>query len=127
MRKVFSSAVGMLPCSRRTFSFVGSLLLMLVVSAGCSSSDDYDIFASISGSVTDYVTGEPLDNASVLLSPTNSTKKTAADGTFLFEELEAQQYTITVQKAGYQPNRKIVTAVSGKREEVSIQLTKIPE
>ncbi len=100
---------------------------MLVLFSGCSSSDDYDIYATIRGRITDYVTGEPLTNASVVLSPSNQTKQTADDGVFVFEELDAQQYTLSVQKTGYQPNRKIVNALSGESVEVNIQLTKIPE
>ncbi len=103
------------------------LLLTVATLCGCSSSEDYDISTSVRGAVTDFVTGEPLVSATVVISPTNETKITADDGLFLFENLEAQQYTLTVQKSGYQPNRKIVTAVSGRQAEVNIQLTKIPK
>ncbi|MBP3354341.1 MAG: carboxypeptidase regulatory-like domain-containing protein [Bacteroidales bacterium] len=89
--------------------------------------EDYDIYSSIYGVVTDYETGETLSNVSVILSPSSKTARTGTDGTFLFEELESQQYTITVQKSGYQPNRKTVTAISGETSRVDISMTKIPE
>ncbi len=127
MRKKFFQAVPSLPKIRLSFLSFGTVLLMLVLFSGCSSSDDYDIYATIRGRITDYVTGEPLTNASVVLSPSNQTKQTADDGVFVFEELDAQQYTLSVQKTGYQPNRKIVNALSGESVEVNIQLTKIPE
>ena len=102
-------------------------VILLVFAVGCSSSDDYEIFAKIQGVVTDYQTGEPLTNASVTLSPSGLSKQTDANGFYRFEELDAQQYTITVQKSGYQPNRKTITAISGETQQVDIQLSVIPQ
>lgn len=107
---------------------VFSLFIIIALSASflCScSKSEYDIYSSVYGIVTDNETGEPLENASVVLSPTNITKHTDADGRYRFDELDAQQYTITFQKAGYQPNRKLVTAISGESLEVNIHLKKI--
>ncbi len=50
---------------------------------------------------------------------------TIAVGAYRFEKLNAQQYMITVQKTGYQPNRKTVTAISVKEMEINIPRTKI--
>ena len=102
-------------------------VLLLACLSGCSSSDDYEIFAKIHGTVTDYQTGLPLENASVTLSPSGLSRQTDANGHYQFDELDAQQYTITAQKAGYQPNRKTVTAISGETQQVDIQLTIIPQ
>ena len=92
----------------------------------CSGFDDYDAFAKIHGTVTDYQIGIPLDNASVTLSPLGITKQTDANGYYRFENLEPQQYTITVQRTGYQPNRKTVSAISDEIQQVDIQLISIP-
>jgi hypothetical protein len=46
------------------------------------------------------------------------------DGRFEFKDLEAVQYTITVQKTGYQTNRKTVTAVAGESVKADIPLIK---
>ncbi len=105
-----------------------SLYLFVVLAAAyiCScTGTDYEIFSSVYGTVADYDTGEPIPNASVVLSPTNITKHTGADGTYRFDNLDAQQYTITFQKAGYQANRKLVSAISGEELEVNIHLKKI--
>ncbi len=105
------------------------LYLFVVLAAACICSctgTDYEIFSSVYGTVADYDTGEPIPNASVVLSPTNITKHTGSDGTYRFDDLDAQQYTITFQKAGYQANRKLVSAISGEELEVNIHLKKIP-
>ena len=102
-------------------------IILLAGWTGCSNSDDYEIFARIQGTVTDYQTSEPIPNASVTLSPSGISKQTDARGRYQFDELDSQQYTLTVQKAGYQPNRKTVTAISGETQQVDVQLTVIPQ
>lgn len=97
----------------------------VLLCSGCSEDDDYEIYATLYGVVTDYETGIPLENASVVLSPSSLTVQTGSDGRFAFDNLDAQPYTITVQKAGYQPNRKTVTAISGESMEVNIPMNKI--
>lgn len=92
---------------------------------GCSDKDDYEVYAVLHGVVTDYNTGEPIENAAVTLSPSSHTQKTDLTGNYRFEQLDARQYTITVQKADYRPNRKTITAVSGEETEVHIALEKI--
>lgn len=89
---------------------------------GSCSDDEPPIFATLSGTVTDYETGASIENATVTLSPSGYTQKTDMTGCFSFKELEPQSYTIIVQKTGYQPNRKNVTAVSGEEVEVNIPL-----
>lgn len=93
----------------------------------CSSEKDYEFFSTINGTVTDYEAGTPLSNASILLSPGGITKMTDEHGCFCFEELEPQQYNLVIQKAGYQPNRRNVTAISGETVSVQITMNKIPQ
>lgn len=103
------------------------LLFSVILLAGCSSDNDYDFFCGIKGIVTDYETGEPLQNVSVLITPGDVTKLTDKNGEFVFENLDAKQYMLTAQKSGYQPNRKNATAVSGETVEVNIPMSKIPQ
>lgn len=105
-------------------AFMAAVIMCL---SGCSGSDDFEVFAKIQGTVTDHSTGSPLSNASVTLTPSGLSKITDDNGCFRFYELDTQQYTVTVQKSGYQPNRKTVMAVSGETQQVDIQLTSIPE
>lgn len=102
------------------------LLLILAISFmafGCTP-PEYDTFGTIYGVVSDNTTGQPLANASVLLSPTGVTKLTGNDGYFEFNDLTPQQYTVTVQKTGYATNRKSVTAIIGESVEANITLIK---
>ncbi|MCH5327887.1 MAG: carboxypeptidase regulatory-like domain-containing protein [Coprobacter sp.] len=117
--------------SENRFSVVAKAIKSMALAAllfsfsGCSG-DDYEIFCTIHGTVTDYQTGAPIEKASVVLSPSGITLYTNAQGEYRFEELEAQQYTVTVQKAGYMANRKNIEAISGESTQVDIQLVPIP-
>ena len=100
----------------------GSIILV-ILSSSCKK-EEHDSFSTLFGVVSDFETGEPVSGASVILSPGSKTKTTEQDGKFEFNNLEPTQYTVTVQKSGYQTNRKTVTAVVGERIEVNVTLNK---
>lgn len=107
----------------KKISFIGTVVLMMITMTVSCDKPPYESFATIYGVVSDSATGEPLANANVVLSPGGKTKTTGTDGRFEFSELDPQQYTITVQKTGYQTNRKTVTAVVAESVEANITLT----
>ena len=123
MMKSRLQAIGKLPIQLISFA----VLLLAIVFTSCSGNTDYDIFSTIYGRITDYDTGLPLENASVLITPTNINRQTDVDGQFKFDDLDAGQYTVTVQKSGYQTNRKTITAISGESVEANLTLTIIPQ
>ncbi|MBO4739014.1 MAG: carboxypeptidase regulatory-like domain-containing protein [Bacteroidales bacterium] len=84
----------------------------------------YDTFGDIVGSVIDVSTGESVKQATVTLTPTAKNTYTGTDGQFEFLELEAQQYTLTVQKDGYVTNRKLVNVIGGETINVSLVMEK---
>lgn len=97
-------------------------LMALPLLMSCSK-DEYDSFGTLYGVVTDTNTGAPLGNVTVTLSPGGASKLTGSNGLFEFEELTPQQYTITVQKPGYQTNRKTLSAIVGEKVEANITMT----
>lgn len=101
---------------------VSFFLLLLLVTA-CTG-NDYDVYSTIYGVVSDASTGEPIESATVQLSPGGETKLTGSDGYFEFNDITSQQYTVTVQKGGYSTNRKSITAVLGEKTHVNITLNK---
>ncbi|MDR1155733.1 MAG: carboxypeptidase-like regulatory domain-containing protein [Bacteroidales bacterium] len=103
---------------------VFSAILLIAICNSCSK-DTPDLFSTIHGIVSDHETGAPIETASIVLSPGGKTSVSGVDGRYEFKDLEATQYTVTVQKAGYHTNRKTVTAVAGESVQVDIPLTKI--
>lgn len=107
---------------KKGFALFGLAVLLF---SGCSTYH-YDIFASISGAVTDATNGNPLENVSVTIIPGANSVLTDSNGNFQFTGLEEGQYTISAQKSGYQSNRKNITAVSGETVSANITLAVIP-
>lgn len=85
-----------------------------------------DITGTLSGTVVEMATGDVIAGALVTLAPSGKNTYTGVDGFFEFQDLEAQQYTMTVQATGYQTNRKTVSIVAGATERVNITLQKEP-
>lgn len=94
---------------------------------GCSNvDDDLTLYGKINGIVYDFNTEERIPNATITLSPSGISVQTDNDGYYQFDRLDIQQYTLLVQKAGYQPNRKSVMIIRGETQQVNFQLTAIP-
>lgn len=102
------------------------LLLLIVLMALTTSCDPviYDTFCTISGTVIELDTGDPVRQATVTLSPSGKNTYTGDDGHFEFLDLDARQYTVTVQKTGYVTNRKTVTTVAGGVVDIQLTLQK---
>ena len=98
-----------------------AVLLALLAMVGCEPVT-YDVFATVCGTVVDSETMEPIEGVSAILSPSSKNTMTTADGRFEFTELDAVQYTITVQKSGYSTNRKLVNAIAGETTDVTITM-----
>lgn len=79
---------------------------------------------SIYGTVVDAQTYAPIQGAILTLTPSSKTRYTGSDGTYQFEDLNKQQYTIRVQMPGYLTDSKTVNLSSGEREEVTFALKK---
>lgn len=102
------------------------ILIPVLCFVSCGNDYHLDVFGTISGQVTDAASGDPLSFAQVTLVPGASTVQTTAAGKFSFTGLEEGQYTVSVQKDGYQSNRKNVKVVSGETTEITITLSIIP-
>lgn len=103
-----------------------TVLLSLICSvfSACNEPDE-SWFVGVKGKVYDAVTMEGIVGATVSLSPSGKTQLTDADAAFSFEELDPQQYTIMVQKAGYKSDTKTVNAVYSDDVELVFMLEKI--
>lgn len=97
------------------------LAVLSVLLMACSK-EEHEYFSTLYGVISDSESNEPISDAIVVLSPGGETKTTDDNGYFEFLELTPQQYTITVQKTGYQSNRKSVTAVVNEKTEANILL-----
>ncbi len=100
-----------------------AILCLPLLFIGCEKKI-IDTTISIYGTVLDVDTNEPLQGVLLTLMPTAKTRYTGSLGTYQFEDLQPQQYTITAQMQGYRTDRKTVNLVSGEKEEVTFALKK---
>lgn len=110
---------------KKVISTVLLSLSILIGLSSCSKDDDYAVFSTLHGIVTDDATAEPIPGATVTLSPGGKTQTTGSDGLYQFSEVDPIQYTVTVQKVGYSTNRKMITVISGEATEANVTLHKI--
>lgn len=108
----------------RLYYILIASLMLLFVTTSCSKKSSSNYSCTIAGTVIELDSGDPVQSATVTLSPSGVTTYTGYDGSFEFLNLYASQYTITVQKTGYKSNRKYVTTEAGGTINVSITLEK---
>lgn len=88
------------------------ICLLLFVISGCVKKD-VPTTGAIHGVVRESETGQPLSGCSVMLMPTGMTATTGGDGSFQFEDLLPDTYSVEVSCYGYYTNKKsIIVAVS---------------
>lgn len=111
--------------TKRINSLLFACAMLLCITTSCDDDFvDYDVLGSISGTVIDVDTHNPVQSATVTLSPSGYNTYTGDDGRFEFIDLDARQYTVTVQKTGYVTNRKTVTTIAGGNVDISLTLQK---
>ena len=72
----------------------------------------------IKGTVKDAENGEAVSDCLVKITPGNGQKSTDQSGTFKFDNLTAGEYTIVIEKNGYQKKTETVTIATGEMKEL---------
>ena len=76
----------------------------------------------ISGKITDGVTGEPLQGATVTIKKTNNSVTTAADGTYTLTNVKAGKATLLFSYIGFGDKETSITLVDGSEAMVNHSL-----
>lgn len=113
-------------------SFVLAAIIASAVWTGCKKEEpelednqlESNTTATIIGVVIDFEDQQPISGAYVNITPSGKSANTDSAGYFQFTNLNAQQYTISVQKTGYTNNRKIVSTIAGETVNISISMQK---
>lgn len=78
-----------------------ALLLVCCAFFGCAPEEETEKLGTIYGTVTDFSSGNPINNANVRLNPRGESTLTGADGTFQFNDLPTGSYSLSLSKNGY--------------------------
>ncbi|MBQ9439922.1 MAG: carboxypeptidase regulatory-like domain-containing protein [Paludibacteraceae bacterium] len=111
------------------YFYIVFCLELVVCVYSCKKGEDlHAALGSVYGTVVDKITGEPVGNADVELSPTGLKHTTGSDGTFEFTKVEAGKYNLIVTKSGYKDFRSNEIVVKGNSDDkpVSIQIEMLP-
>lgn len=71
-----------------------------------------EVLADLSGTVTNIATGEPLEDATILVTELNLITTTDEDGYYLFDEIPAGAFTISCHAAGYKLPANVPVTIS---------------
>ena len=102
--------------------FIMALCLPFLLSSCAKKVVDTSV--SIYGTVVDATNNSPIQGALLTLMPSAKNCYTGSDGSYQFNDLNVQQYTITVQMGGYRTDRKSVNLIAGEETEVTFALHK---
>lgn len=93
---------------------------------GCTKDSDEDLLGTIYGTVTDYATTQPIGGVNVTLRPSGETTLTGNDGTFEFNDLKANKYSLSFSKAEYADldDDYIIELEAGKKVKRDVQMRK---
>ena len=87
---------------KTNFSFkLAALLMVCCVFFGCTPESEPEKLGKIYGTVTDFSSGDPINNANVRLNPRGETTLTGSDGSFQFNDLPTGSYSLSLSKNGY--------------------------
>jgi len=100
------------------------ILLSGIVITSCAM-DIVDLTGGIQGTVKDYESGQFVENCRVALSPGGKSTTTDANGVFVFEDLEAETYTLSFSKSGYVDETQEVSVVTGQITRMNV-LMRLP-
>jgi TonB-linked SusC/RagA family outer membrane protein len=81
---------------------------------------------TITGTVTDQATGDPLENARVVLVRPNRIEGTGRDGRYFFRGVEPGSYLIRVVRLGYRPASDTVAVAPGEAATMDFALIPSP-
>ncbi|MCM1301857.1 MAG: carboxypeptidase-like regulatory domain-containing protein [Alistipes senegalensis] len=97
---------------------------VLLFSWLCNNCQKATDFASIYGVVRD-ATGSPIENAHIVLNPSGADESTKSNGYFEFNELDPQQYTLTVSMFRYKTEHEFITVYPNEKKEKNIVLKEL--
>lgn len=103
------------------------VLTAIIAAYGCSSDiAENKSTGSIVGSVSDHTTGEPVATANITILPGGNSTVTGTDGTFSFLNLIPGEYTLSVEKKGYDTNSCTLYVPIGDPSPVHLLINRIP-
>ena len=108
----------------KSFLLICGVAVMFIIS--CGGGDDIDLNGTITGKISNELTGDPVAGATVSLSGLETKSETiGSDGLYRFENLITGTYTILVSHPGFEENSVEISLQPGETAEGDIPLEPI--
>lgn len=105
---------------KQLITFFLGLLACLMLGISCKPTDILETTGKLSGRVTESGSNKPLANA--VISITGQSYTTGADGTFVFNDLPEDEYSVEVSLLGYKTEKKQYLVRAGKETKADFSL-----
>lgn len=105
---------------REFYSLIWSLCWATMFLIACSESEK-DFSGDILGTVIDKDTSQPLQDVLVSI-PGERSQRTESDGSFRFQDIPANDYTLTFEKDGYETGTRQIALAVGESKRVDMLL-----
>ena len=106
--------------------FLAALMLTGLALYSCKDELAQELTGNILGTVADATTGEPVPTVNVSLEPGGKSALTGSDGNYLFSDLEAGSYTVSISKQGYTPDSRVIEVEPDKSANGDFLIERIP-
>jgi uncharacterized protein (TIGR02145 family) len=100
---------------------------IISVSLFSCKTEDIILHGDITGLVTDALTSDPVEAASVKIIQSGDSTLTGSEGTYQFRNINPGQYEIQVSKSAFATSKKNATIASAEPNEIDFPLIGIPE
>ena len=97
--------------------------ICILLFSSCAQ-QELNVFGSVTGIVKDAQTSNPLSGVKVTVTYTGASQITTSEGQFMFDNLDAQEYTLTFEKSGYMTTTQTVKVLAGETVSVHVQMQK---
>ena len=100
-----------------------AILFILILMGSCSEDTiSTPVTGSISGTVIDKETGDPLENAKITTNPGSSTVFTDSEGEFLLSNILVDDYSVQAELDTYNTGFESVTVLEGITSSVALEI-----
>lgn len=108
------------------FIFAAFVALCVCICACSSDESEFDESGAIAGTISDKTTGEPVATVNIVLTPGGLSTVTGSDGSFAFNDLEPNDYVLSISKEGYLDGTSTVRVGHGQTAAAHLLIERMP-
>lgn len=105
---------------------LSAIVVSVIAICACKDELGDEMTGDIVGTVADMTTGEPVPTVNIIIQPGGESTLTGSDGNYMFTNLMAGTYTLSLAKEGYTPMEKTLEVKAGGHTNGYVLISRIP-